>query len=280
MPGIALTDLRAGVALLSSDPAQPPVMIVTSLAGSHPPQPYGITRLCDGRLAFADRANHRIVAVGVDGGNFESFGSLGSDAGRLRFPSGVATDSTGRIYVADTGNCRVVAVDSMAGDGWQSYGTKGGPTEGDPLAVGRFAEPVALVASAAGLAVADPGAARVVRLSAFDDASWQATAPGTLRGPAAVAWLPNGTLVVADLIARQIVFLSTRSLEVTGAITDPILHGPTGVVATSDDQLLVCVAPLGALLVVDRSDAAWSVTSHRSLDKLGLRRPTSLCLLP
>jgi hypothetical protein len=40
------------------------------------------------------------------------------------------------------------------------------------------------------------------------------------------------------------------------------------------------VASITALLAVTRTDGAWSVTLDRTLDDLGLRRPTALCLIP
>lgn len=279
MARLALADLRSGTVVLPADPAQPPVRVTVQPPGTAPIQPYGVARLSDGRLLFADRAGNRILCMAEDGSNFATFGVLGSGDGELRSPSGVAVGPDDRIYVADTGNCRIVAVDSMAAAGWQAYGTKGGPSADDP-AVGRFAQPVAVAADAAGVVVADPGAARVVRLTTLDDAGWDATAPGQLRGPVAVALLPSGGIVVADLIARRLAFLSTPSAGVTGEVTDPLLAGPTAVVAVTDDLLAVCVAPITALVTVERSDGAWSVKLDRMLDKLGLRRPTALCLLP
>ncbi|HMI85140.1 MAG TPA: NHL repeat-containing protein [Polyangiaceae bacterium] len=279
MPSLALTDLRSGIVVLPADAAQPPLKLVVP-PGKVASQPYGVAHLSDGRLAFADRANHRVVAIGLDGADFASFGTLGSGVGELRFPSGVATGPGDRIYVADTGNHRIVAVDSMSADGWESYGIKGGPTGDDPLAIGRFAEPIAVVADAAGVIVADPGAARVVRLSTLDDDGWSATAAGEVRGPAALALRPNGAIVVADLIARQLAFLTTPSDGVTETFADPLLAGPMAVAAVSDERLIVCVVPLGALVVVDRSSGVWSTFADRSLEKLGVRRPTSICLLP
>jgi hypothetical protein len=167
----------------------------------------------------------------------------------------------------------------MAADGWQAYGTKGGPTVGDP-AVGRFARPVAVAADVAGVVVADPGAARVVRLSSLDDAGWDATAPGQFRGPVGVALLPGGGIVVADLVARRLAFLSAPSQGVTEAVVDPLLAGPTAVAAFSDNHLAVCVAPIAAIVTVARAGDAWSVTLHRALGKDGLSRPTALCVLP
>lgn len=279
MARLALTDLRLGAVTLSDDPDTAPVPISVQPPGVGLSQPYGVARLPDGRLAFADRGAHRIVAMAEDGSDFESFGRPGSGEGELHLPSGVAVGPDGQIYVADTGNHRIVAVASMAGGGWRAYGAKGGPTANDP-AIGRFARPVAVAADAGGVVIADPEAARVVRLSTLDDAGWDATAPGQLRGPAGVALLPGGGIVAADLVARRLAFLGAPSAGVTGEIVDALLAGPTAVAAVTDDQLMVCVAPLAALFAVVRTDGAWSVTLHRALGKHGLRRPTALCLLP
>lgn len=276
---LALTDLRRGVVVLPSDPTLSPIRVSAQPPGSNPAAPYAVARLADGRLVVADRRGHRIVAMSEDGADWASFGGPGSGAGQLQAPAGVAVGPDGRIYVADTGNSRIVVVDSMAGDGWISYGTHGGPAPGDP-GIGRFASPVAIAVGTAGVVVADPGAARVVQLSSLDDAGWDATPPGAVRGPSALALLPGGQIVVADLIARRLTFLQTPSAGVIDSLTGPLLAGPSSVVAIDDDQLIVCVAPLTALFSVTRSDGAWTVALDRQLDRVGLHRPTALCLLP
>lgn len=283
MTRLALTDLRAGAFVLPEDPVVPPVPVVPQPPGDPPQQPYGVARLPDGRLLLADLTGHRIVAMAEDGSHWASFGVQGGGVGELSSPAAVAVGPGGRIWVADTGNSRIVAVDSMAGDGWTAYGSAGGPTSGDP-AVGKFARPVGIVVDAAGVVVADPGAARVVRLSTVDgadwDAGWEATAPGTLRGPVAVALLPGGGIVVADLADRRLALLGAPAGGVAAEVTDELLAGPTAVAAITDDLLAVCVAPRTALLTVSRVDGAWSVTLDRRLADSGLRRPTALCALP
>lgn len=279
MARLALTDQRAGIVIMSADTDKVLAHVAAKPPATGPSQPYRVARLSDGRLVVADLAGHRIVAMAEDGSDFASFGTLGSDSGELRSPCGVAVGPGDRIYIADTGNSRIVAVDSMSGDGWQAYGTKGGPTAGDS-GVGRFARPVAVAADAGGVVVADPGAARVVRLSTLDDSGWDASAPGVLRGPADVALLPSGGIVVADLIARRLAFLSTPSAGVTESVVDSLLAGPSAVAAVTDDLLTVCVARLAALVTVVKADGAWSVALGRKLDDVGLRRPTAMCLLP
>lgn len=274
---LAVTDLRAGTVVLSADPAQPAVPVVPQPPGDAPHQPYGVARLPDGRLVTADRTGHRVVAMAEDGSGWASFGLPGPGAGQLSSPGGVAVGPDGRIWVADTGNARVVAVDSMAGDGWTAFGSAWTPGEDG---TGTFVRPVGIAVDAGGVVVADPGAARVVRLSAVDGMDWEATPPGALRCPVAVALPPGGGIVVADLVDRRLAFLDAPAAGVAADLTDELLAGPTSLAVLTDDLLAVCVAPRAALLSVARVDGTWTVTLDRRLADAGLRRPTALCVLP
>ena len=216
--------------------------------------------------------------MAMDGSNWASFGVSGPGVGQLSFPSGVAVGPDGRIWIADTGNSRIVAVDSMAGDKWTVFGSPGGPTSEDP-APGKFARPIGIAVDAAHVVVTDPGAARVVRFSSVDGTGWQATAPGTLRNPVAVALLLGGQIVVADLADRRLALLDAPATGIVADVTNELLAGPTAVAAITEDLLSVCVAPLTALVKVSRSNGIWSVTLDRRLSDSGLRRPTALCKL-
>jgi sugar lactone lactonase YvrE len=76
--------------------------------------PAGIATDADGNLYVADTANHSIRQVTPEGlvttlaGNGESGSTdgLGAEA-QLRSPEGIAVDSGGNVYVADTGNHRI-----------------------------------------------------------------------------------------------------------------------------------------------------------------------------
>ena len=50
---------------------------------------------------MADRENHRVQVLNSDLTFFSQFGKEGSGKGQFQNPHGVATDSTGRVYVAD-----------------------------------------------------------------------------------------------------------------------------------------------------------------------------------
>ncbi|MCP4263323.1 MAG: hypothetical protein GY774_38325, partial [Planctomycetes bacterium] len=96
-----------------------------------------------GNMYIADTDNnHRIRKVDTSGiittvaGNgqiiYSGDGGPASEAG-LRFPYGVAVDSIGNVYIADTGNQRIRKVDTsgiittVAGNGQYGYSGDGGP---------------------------------------------------------------------------------------------------------------------------------------------------------
>jgi hypothetical protein len=64
----------------------------------------------------------------LNGTNLTSYGAQGSGVGQFYGAYGIALDSAGRIYVADTYNGRVVRIDNMKGLNWTSYGTYGPPS--------------------------------------------------------------------------------------------------------------------------------------------------------
>ena len=71
-------------------------------------RPEGIVVDRDGDVWVADYGHDRVVKLAADGRLLLSWGNRGSAPGEFLGPKGVAIDpSTGRVYVADTGNARV-----------------------------------------------------------------------------------------------------------------------------------------------------------------------------
>ncbi len=121
-----------------------------------------------GNLYIADTNNHRVRKVDalgtittVAGNGMEGYGSDGGPAreAQLKTPRGVAVDAAGNLYIADTGNHRVRAVDAAT----QTIDTIAG--DGTP---GTLNFPYDVAVDAAGnLYIADWGNHRVL---AFDGA--------------------------------------------------------------------------------------------------------------
>ena len=105
-------------------------------------EPFGVAVDGRGNLYIADRANHRIRKMSPSGliSTVAGTGEVGysGDGGpatcaRLYSPFGVAVDSSGNLYIADFGNCRIRKVNpsgiisTVAGNGSYGYGGDGGP---------------------------------------------------------------------------------------------------------------------------------------------------------
>jgi DNA-binding beta-propeller fold protein YncE len=112
-------------------------------------EPWGIAVGPDGSVYVSDTWNHRVQKFTKDGKPLTTWGQYGqplpeAPESKSFFwgPRGVAVDSQGHVFVADTGNKRIVIFDED-GNYLTDFGTAG-------LDAGQFDEPV-------GVAVADDG---------------------------------------------------------------------------------------------------------------------------
>ena len=129
-----------------------------------------------GNVLIVDRENHQIVQVStlgilkvIAGNGIAGFSGDGGPATRasLNFPSAVAVDAAGNLYVADAGNRRVRRVSrdgvivTVVGNGNKGVGGDGGPAT-----AAQLDNPSGLAIDRAGsLYVSDDGAHRVRRVS-------------------------------------------------------------------------------------------------------------------
>ena len=210
--------------------------------------PNGVAVDDAGNLYIADRNNHRIrkvdssgiitTVVGTGGDGYGGDDGLAVQA-RLNQPIGVATDSAGNLYIADTDNHRIRKVDSsgiittVAGTGGDGYGGDGG------LAVqARLNRPKGVATDSAGnLYIADSNNQRIRKV---DSSGIITTVAGPGRrgarvigdgGPATAArlWDPTrvavdgaGNLYIADRINQRI-----RKVDSSGIITTVAGTGET-----------------------------------------------------
>ena len=205
-----------------------------------------------GNLYVADRENNRIRRIDIAGmiATFAGTGERGyeGDGGTateamLDRPSGVALDSAGNVYVADTGNHCVRRIDltgtieTLAGTGNRGYGGDGGPA-----AAAWLDNPMAVAADMAGnVYVADSGNHRIRRI---DMAGGIETLAGTgergyggdggpaseasLDGPSGVAVDRNGNVYVADYLNRRVRRIDSAGMVSTFAGTGEAGHGGDG----------------------------------------------------
>jgi len=161
-----------------------------------------------------------VVGAPTTGGRFHGDGGPASSA-TLNFPSAVAVDERGNLYIADTMNYRVRKVDAVtgiistvAGTGQRRFSGDGGPA-----VVAALNEPVALAVDGKGhLYIADQSNNRV-RMVDLDTevittvaGTGEATYSGdgmrsseaALAGPSGLAVGPDGTLYIADTFNGRI----------------------------------------------------------------------------
>ncbi|GGA04150.1 hypothetical protein GCM10008018_57590 [Paenibacillus marchantiophytorum] len=126
----------------------------------------------DRNVYVSDFYNHRIQKFTAETGVWSQWkkngGGSGSGLGEFEYPSGVAVDSYGNVYVADYGNHRIQKLDVAAG-AWSEWKKSGG---GSGSGLGEFNEPSGVeVDSAGNVYVADMSNHRIQKLDA-DTGAW------------------------------------------------------------------------------------------------------------
>lgn len=203
-------------------------LVVHVLLGPTSPHPLadvtGLAVAPGGALYVADRAGHAVLRLATNGsltpyagtGQPGFSGDGGAAAGaQLDFPTGLALDPNGDLYIADQGNNRIRRVDAATGvirtvagsSDLYAYGGDGGPAVRAELSL-----PAAVAVDAAHrIYIADTGNNRVrlvfrngridtiagTGAAGFGGDGGPATA-GRLFGPSGLALAPSHALYVAD----------------------------------------------------------------------------------
>jgi len=208
-----------------------------------------------GNLYVSEFGAHRVRRIAADGaittvagtgtGGFAGDGGPAKSA-QLNYPAGLALDTAGNLYIADSSNNRVREV-LVSGVITTVLGT-GDPGSSLP---NQLNEPTGLAIDAYGnLDVADSGNGRIQQLSPSGSIQ---TLPGTGRDLAADS---RGDLVIAD--GSQLSELTAALKLSTIAGGNAYLFGGDGGPATSarlNAPVAIAVDPKGNLLICDQKNS-------------------------
>ncbi len=232
--------------------------------------PFGLAVDAGGNVYVADWGNHSIRKVAPDGsvttlaGNGSSGAVNGSgNAASFSGPFGVAVDSAGAVYVADTNNNLIRkisptgSVSTLAGIGSQG-------ADNGSAAVASFRTPQHLAVDSSGIVfVADTGNHQIRRVSATGEVTTLAgsgeagndngaAAAARFNNPAGIAVDSSGVLFVADsenqLIRRLTVNGQVSTLAGSGSAA---LSDGTGLAASFNSPRSMVIEANGTLLVAD-----------------------------
>jgi NHL repeat-containing protein len=235
-----------------------------SVQGGGGPKPRDLAKEAISRGALAPRLGEPLPAEVTRVGS----------ASALKGPRGIAVDKSGNIYVADTGNFRVVKLDS-SGRELLSFGKQGtGP--------GEFTEPWKVVISSDGnILVLDREPAWIQVYSPDGQFRTRLAGPKMqLYSPGGIAAAPDGTIVVVNTGVSNLLLLTPdgqRKGELITTIAGERLDQPTDAAFDSKGGLHVyqTAEPRSPSLLFHRAagaaDSKWiAVNSPSTLDSARL----------
>jgi uncharacterized repeat protein (TIGR01451 family) len=224
--------------------------------------PRGVALGPGGVVYIADTSNNRIRAVAADGtittvaGNGGAFWGAGGAAtnAQFYFPSGLALDAAGDLYIADTSDHVVLKVapngiiTSVAGTGIRGYSGDGGAATAAELGY-----PWGLARDGAGnLYITDIDQGVVRKVAADGSISTAAGAGGELYMPEGVAVDGAGNLYIADTFNNLVRKVDASGVETTvagtgapgwagdgGPATSAQLYTPAGVALDAAGNLYI-----------------------------------------
>ena len=256
---------------------------VITVAGDGSPtnfaDPFGVAVADDGTVYVADAGDsNRIQKIAPDGsvttlaGGSEGFSDGSGTQASFDTPSGLAMDSDGNLYVADTGNNRIRKitpeglVSSIAGDGTSGYAD-------GPAAQARFNGPIGVAVDVDGnVYVADTYNDRIRRISTDGQVTTVAggATPGYADGaataalfdtPCGIAVAHDGSIFVADTANNQIRKITTDGNVTTLAINQTGVSRPAGIAVTHDNYLYITELGQSRVIQIVPDNASYTIAS-------------------
>ena len=255
-------------------------------AGAKLEYPSGVAVDAAGNLYIADAANNRIrkvsngaIATVAGSGTAGFSGDDGPAAGAgLDFPSGVAVDAAGNLYIADTANNRIRKVSNGAITTVAGNGTAGYSGDNSPATDAQLNQPAGVAVDASGnLFIADTANNRIREVSggAITTVAGNGTAGysgdngaatgAQLNRPAGVAVDASGNLFIADTTNNRIREVSGATITTIagngtagysvydGPAIGAELNYPTGVAADASGAVYVADTGNNRVRVLSRS---------------------------
>ncbi len=226
---------------------------------------------------FYGDGQHIYHADDMQGTNQVSYGSQGSGVGQFSGASAIALDHSGRIYVADSYNCRIVRIDDMKGTNWTGFGGSCGS------AAGEFLNPAGVALDSTGkIYVMDSGNSRIVRIDDMTGANFTSYgSPGNGVGQfssflTTLAVDQSGRIYVPDTANKRLVRINDMTGSNWTTLTQSVvqnsvyysLQSPTAVSFDSAGRLYIAddESPKPAVVRVDdMTGANWTSISTTSL---------------
>src|SRR6266851_3853881 len=205
----------------------------------------------------------------LNGTNLISYGTQGSDVGQFYGAYGIALDSAGRIYVADTYNRRIVRMDDMNGTNWTTL------TQSPVINsyIYSLQSPIGIAVDPAGkIYIADAGSYQpsVVRVDDMTGTNWTSIYLGANATPHSVAVDSSGMVLVGGggaQIVDNMVGVLTSSSALTQFYGPYYVFGATPVPLPSPRPSAIRFSP--ATLTFANQDIGTSSNSPATITNFG-----------
>ncbi len=258
--------------------------------------PSGMKVDATGNLFIADILNHRIRKISPNGiiatvagnGTPGYSGDVGpATSAQLTFPSGVAFDASGNLFIADTGNSRIRKIlpngiiFTVAGGGTSGLG------DGGPATIAQLDHPYSLAFDGSGnLFIADSGNARIRKIAPNGTITTVAgggtglgdggaATSAQLNNPIALALDASGNLFIVEYDSFRVRRVSPNGIITTfagngtlgysgdgGPATSAPLNGPAGVAVDSSGKVFIADTANNAIRAISPSGTITTVAGN------------------